>query len=588
MEKIKAILRNKWFGFIFWSLLYILWFVIWTGNLWLLLGELVIVDLYFTHFLSRLIGRRNREWCRRSPTYKFIYEWVNAIVFATVVASLIHIFVFQMYVIPSSSMESSLLIGDYLYVSKVAYGPQMPNTPVSFPFVHHTMPFSQTKKSFSECIRWPYHRLKGLRSIERNDVVVFNFPAGDTVLLQRQDATYYDVLREYQRTLGARAGREKLFRDYTVITRPVDKRENYIKRCVAIAGDSLKIVGGEVYVNDEPQAPVAGKQYMYTVMTSSPLSKYAIDKLGITEWSGGNGSNYYMLLDDERAEELRRMGNVLAVERFIYEEPNREVYPHDLTLGWNQDNYGPIWIPARGATIPLTPENMRLYRRCIEVYEGNRVEELPDGRVLLNGQPAADYTFRLNYYWMMGDNRHKEKSSKFLAFAYPVADEEEIRSRLEALRKRYYDATHHCYAWRLGPHGEAFRANDDGEPSSTAGRPILGQLLSHETTDCLIVVVRYFGGTKLGVPGLIAAYKESAAEVLAAARIVQRTVDRRIAVTFSYAAMNDIMRIVKEEQPAVESQRFDNLSSIVLRIRASRAERLTERLRKVEGATIET
>ena len=168
---------------------------------------------------------------------------------------------------------------------------------------------------------------------------------------------------------------------------------------------------------------------------------------------------------------------------------------------------------------------------------------------------------------------YKEKSSKFLAFAYPVADEEEIRSRLEALRKRYYDATHHCYAWRLGPHGEAFRANDDGEPSSTAGRPILGQLLSHETTDCLIVVVRYFGGTKLGVPGLIAAYKESAAEVLAAARIVQRTVDRRI---------------VKEEQPAVESQRFDNLSSIVLRIRASRAERLTERLRKVEGATIET
>lgn len=183
---------------------------------------------------------------------------------------------------------------------------------------------------------------------------------------------------------------------------------------------------------------------------------------------------------------------------------------------------------------------------------------------------------------------YKEKSSKFLAFAYPVADEEEIRSRLEALRKRYYDATHHCYAWRLGPHGEAFRGQRrrrtlvDGRPADSGAAALA------RTTDCLIVVVRYFGGTKLGVPGLIAAYKESAAEVLAAARIVQRTVDRRIAVNFSYAAMNDIMRIVKEEQPAVESQRFDNLSSIVLRIRASRAERLTERLRKVEGATIET
>lgn len=182
----------------------------------------------------------------------------------------------------------------------------------------------------------------------------------------------------------------------------------------------------------------------------------------------------------------------------------------------------------------------------------------------------------------------KEKSSKFLAYVYPVSDEETIRERLEALRKRYYDATHHCYAWRLGPHGETFRANDDGEPSSTAGRPILGQLLSHDVTDCLLVVVRYFGGTKLGVPGLIAAYKESAAAALDAAHIVERTVDRRITVTFSYMAMNDIMRIVKEEQPTVESQQFDNLSTFVLRIRESRAERLTERLRKVEGATIES
>ena len=413
MEKIKAILRNKWFGFIFWSLLYILWFVVWTGNLWLLLGELVIVDLYFTHFLSRLIGRRNREWCRRSPTYKFIYEWVNAIVFATVVASLIHIFVFQMYVIPSSSMESSLLIGDYLYVSKVAYGPQMPNTPVSFPFVHHTMPFSQTKKSFSECIRWPYHRLKGLRSIERNDVVVFNFPAGDTVLLQRQDATYYDVLREYQRTLGARAGREKLFRDYTVITRPVDKRENYIKRCVGLPGDSLEVRNGKVWVNGEPQEAIPGLQYNYVVQTSAPFTQYAIDNLGIREYSG-YGSGYYMNLTDELAEKVRGLSNVISVNRYIY-TPNDEVFPQWGTPRWSQDNYGPIWIPKKGDTVQLTAKTLPLFRRIIEAYEGHTLEER-DGRIVIDGKEATEYTFAMNYYWMMGDNRHNSADSRFWGF----------------------------------------------------------------------------------------------------------------------------------------------------------------------------
>ena len=179
----------------------------------------------------------------------------------------------------------------------------------------------------------------------------------------------------------------------------------------------------------------------------------------------------------------------------------------------------------------------------------------------------------------------RERSSKFLSWIYPVRSEEEIRERLDALRKKYYDATHHCYAWRLGPHGEAFRSNDDGEPSGTAGKPILGQLLSHDITDCLVVVVRYFGGTKLGVPGLIAAYKESAAEAIAAAEIVERTVDRTVEADFPYVAMNDVMRVVKEEQPKVESQNFDNLCTIRLTIRESRAEALIEKLRKA-GASI--
>ena len=185
------------------------------------------------------------------------------------------------------------------------------------------------------------------------------------------------------------------------------------------------------------------------------------------------------------------------------------------------------------------------------------------------------------------EGTYRQLSSKFLAYAYPVDTEAEIKEHLDKLRKRWFDATHHCYAWRLGPHGEQFRANDDGEPSSTAGKPILGQLLSHEVTNCLVVVVRYFGGTKLGVPGLIAAYKESTALVLAECEIVERTVDVRIVVSFSYIAMNDVMRIVKDMQPKVVDQQFDNLCTMTLTIREGEAEQLIGRLEKVEGATVE-
>ena len=182
---------------------------------------------------------------------------------------------------------------------------------------------------------------------------------------------------------------------------------------------------------------------------------------------------------------------------------------------------------------------------------------------------------------------YKEKSSKFLAYAYPVESEERIREILDALHKRYYDATHHCYAWRLGAHGEQFRANDDGEPSGTAGKPILGQMLSTGITNCLIVVVRYFGGTKLGVSGLISAYKESARAAIEAGTVVERTVDREIKIYFPYIAMNDVMRIIKEEQPAIVRQVFDNLCSMTISIRASRAETLVGKLQKAEGVTVE-
>jgi uncharacterized YigZ family protein len=182
---------------------------------------------------------------------------------------------------------------------------------------------------------------------------------------------------------------------------------------------------------------------------------------------------------------------------------------------------------------------------------------------------------------------YKERSSKFLAYAYPVESEEEVKEHLDRLHKEYFDATHHCYAYRIGAEGEHFRANDDGEPLGTAGKPILGQLLSSQVTNCLVVVVRYFGGTKLGVSGLIQAYKESTAEVLAVSHIIEKTVDMLFDITFPYIAMNGVMRVVKEVNPKIEQQEFDNLCTMRLRIRKSEALLLKSKLDKVEGVAVE-
>ena len=258
----KNFLTNRWFKFSIASIVYILLFVVWTGNLWLLLGLPFIYDYFISRLVYRYIGTKNDALREKYPLYNSIYGWIDAIVWATVVAHLVHLFIFQLYVVPTSSMEKTILIGDYLYVSKLSYGPQVPNTPVAMPFVYNTMPFSSTKKSYSECVKWDYHRLRGRGKVEREDVVVFNFPAGDTVLLENQAATYYDVLREYQEALGKEEGRKQLYRDYTVIARPVDKRENYIKRCVGIPGDTLQVIDTELFVNGEAQPACEERQHI--------------------------------------------------------------------------------------------------------------------------------------------------------------------------------------------------------------------------------------------------------------------------------------------------------------------------------------
>ena len=414
MNKIKALFANRWLKFSFVAIAYILLAVVWTGNLWMLLGLAVIFDIYISKFFYRYIWRYNDALRKRSEIYNFAYEWVSAIVFATVAATLIHIFVFQLYVIPTSSMEKSLLIGDYLYVSKLSYGPQIPNTPLSFPFVHHTMPWSQTKKSFSEAVKWPYHRLKGLGKVERDDVVVFNFPAGDTVLLENQAVTYYDVLRQYVNEYGEEAGRARLNRDYTVISRPVDTRENFVKRCVGIPGDTIQIIDTELFVNGKKQAELPGKQHIYFVQSSSPISKYAIDNIGITEWSG-SGNYYYMTMTEEAAERVKAMSNVVNCTQYNETVATGEAFPHSDNYPWTQDNFGPLWIPQKGTTVALTLENLPLYERIITAYEGHTLAV--DGeQIVIDGTPANEYTFAMDYYWMMGDNRHNSADSRFWGF----------------------------------------------------------------------------------------------------------------------------------------------------------------------------
>ena len=414
MNKIKSIFGNRWVKFTLVAIAYTLLAVVWTGNLWMFLGLAVIFDIYVSRLFYRYVWSHNETLRKRSKTYNFVYEWVSAIVFATVAATLIHIFVFQLYVIPTSSMEKSLLIGDYLYVSKLSYGPQVPNTPLSFPFVHHTMPFSQTKKSFSEAVKWPYHRLKGLGKVERDDVVVFNFPAGDTVLLENQAVTYYDILRQYTDELGEKAGRARLNRDYTVISRPVDKRENYVKRCVGIPGDTIRIINTELYVNGQKQMELPGKQHIYFVQSSSPISKYAIDNIGITEWSG-SGNYYYMTLTEEAAERVKAMSNVVSITQYNATVATGEVFPHNDHYPWTQDNFGPLWIPQKGATVALTLENLPLYERIITAYECHTLKV--DGeQIFIDGEPATEYTFAMDYYWMMGDNRHNSADSRFWGF----------------------------------------------------------------------------------------------------------------------------------------------------------------------------
>ena len=350
-------------------------------------------------------------------------EWIDAGVFAVVAATLIRTFIFEAYVIPTESMEKTLLVNDFLFVNKISYGARIPQTPLSFPFVHNTMPFSLTTPSYIKEVQIPYTRLKAIDPIERNDVVVFNFPAGDTIINlpdYGSKVPYYDVLR-YQ----FNGNREALMNEFPILVHPMDKTDNYIKRCVAVPGDVLQIKNAQLFINNAPAFVPPGAQTEYLVQTNgTPFSEdFLKEKLGINpedtkgqiEQIEGKAGLYKINATAEEAALIKQEKNVVAIETYVdtmvgYTFPQEPAaYPFSI------DNFGPITVPRKGSTVMLTSLNMPLYRRIITTYEKNTLEE-KDGKIIINGKETNQYTFQLNYYWMMGDNRHRSQDSRFWGF----------------------------------------------------------------------------------------------------------------------------------------------------------------------------
>ena len=428
--------KRQWIKFAIVIVLY-LTFLLWVESWW----GLLVVPFIYDAYISKKI--RWQWWKDAETPVRFLMSWVDALVFALVAVYFINLYFFQNFVIPSSSLEKSLLTGDYLFVSKLSYGPRIPQTPLTLPLTQHTVPLLGCK-SYIEDPHWDYRRVKGLGKVKLNDIVVFNFPAGDTLVNDERWAAqdYYQMVYSFGYQLSAptqvnpakltpvqqRAFFDKLYatgRAYIeqhpneygdIITRPTDRRENYVKRCVGLPGQTLQIKNRIVYLNGKANKEPDNVQYTYFVKLKQNLPEDLLKELNISiEDLTSLNQNGYMPLTKHALQVLSARKDLVQSIQLNTDATTGDLYPLNAVTGWTRDNYGPIWIPAKGKSVALTLSNLPLYERPIKVYEDNDLQ-VRNGKIFINGKEAHSYTFKLDYYWMMGDNRHNSADSRYWGF----------------------------------------------------------------------------------------------------------------------------------------------------------------------------
>ena len=417
-------------------LLFLIWVESWLG--------LIVVPFIFDVYITKKIHWQ--WWKDEEGPVRFIMSWVDALVFALVAVYFINLFFFQNYVIPSSSLEKSLLTGDYLFVSKVSYGPRIPETPLTMPLTQHTMPLVNVK-SYIEWPHWDYRRVKGLGNVKLNDIVVFNYPAGDTLCNEEryQANDYYQMVYSIGDQILEQNGQqkdvrvlnplqqrhyfEKVYaagRNYIlnmpgeygdIISRPTDRRENYVKRCVGLPGQTLQIKNRIVYLDGKANKEPDNVQYTYKMKLKGEFPIDLADELGITnEDLLMYNQSGVIPLTKKAYLALKANKNLVESISINADAIYGDLYPLNAYTGWTRDNYGPVWIPKKGKSIQLNLKNLPIYERCIKVYEGNDLKVDSQGNIFINGKLAKSYTFKLDYYWMMGDNRHNSADSRYWGF----------------------------------------------------------------------------------------------------------------------------------------------------------------------------